>query len=223
MIPRLTVLVLALLLASGCAVRHELSPGEEYANALQKSREAVKRYGAVENPEAGRYLRSMASRLSASVPYPPPRNAQYSVTILNTADSLAFSPGSGFILMSRGLILSLKSEDELAFVTAHEIAHQELGHTTVISEPAGEKVEFDADRFAASTIARAGYDSWQALSAIKHAAHNREDLRRMNDASALLDRRAAKLREFLGKSSLRPYSGFPLPQREFLRLREMLR
>lgn len=221
---RLIPLVLAVFLAAGCSMREELSPDQEYKNALQKSRESVQQYGAIENAEAGRYLRSMASRLSGALPYPQPRNPQYSVTILNTADPLAFSPGSGFILISRGLVLSLKSEDELAFVTAHEIAHQELGHTAVVSEGAqGEKVEYEADRFAASTMARAGYDPWQGLRAIQHAARNREDLQMMNEASASLDRRTAKLREFLVKSSFRTRAGLPLPQREFLRLQEILK
>jgi len=217
-------IMLSLLVSAGCARHPELSPDEEYKSALQNSRDVVRQYGAVENPDAGRFLRSMASRLVAGLPYPNPRNPQYKVILLNTVEPLAFSPGSGFILISRGLVLSLASEDELAFVIAHEIAHQELAHTAMASPgPIDEKVEYDADKFAAGIMARAGYDPYQALPSIAHAARNREDLRGINEGSVSLERRTAKLREFLSKSSGWVRIGVPLPQREFRRLQGLVR
>lgn len=52
----------------------------------------------------------------------------YKVAVLDTAEVNAVSAPGGFILISRGFIDILDSEDELAAIIAHEIGHVALKH-----------------------------------------------------------------------------------------------
>lgn len=53
----------------------------------------------------------------------------YCVGILDSDEINALSTSSGMILISRGLIASTESEDEIAAVIAHEMAHIQLEHS----------------------------------------------------------------------------------------------
>jgi predicted Zn-dependent protease len=52
----------------------------------------------------------------------------YHFLILDTDEINAFAAPGGLILVSRGLLRCCKSEDALASVLAHEVAHVQLGH-----------------------------------------------------------------------------------------------
>ncbi len=52
----------------------------------------------------------------------------YFVAILDTDEVNAISSPGGHIFITRGLINQAKSEDELAAVISHEVAHIQLGH-----------------------------------------------------------------------------------------------
>ena len=54
---------------------------------------------------------------------------QYCVGILDSDEINALSTSSGIILISRGLLASAESEDEIAAVIAHEMAHIQLEHS----------------------------------------------------------------------------------------------
>ena len=53
----------------------------------------------------------------------------YHVKMLDTAEVNAFSTSAGHILVTKGLLSCAKSEDALAAVIAHEIAHIQLQHS----------------------------------------------------------------------------------------------
>ncbi len=59
--------------------------------------------------------------------YLAPRNA-YHVHILDNGDTNAFATPSGDFFIFTGLLSQLRSEDELAAVLAHEMAHKESDH-----------------------------------------------------------------------------------------------
>jgi predicted Zn-dependent protease len=127
----------------------------------------------------------------------------YHVNILDSTEINAFATSGGHIFVTRGLINNADSEDTLAAVIAHEIAHIQLQHglkaiknsrfqqailvtatsaagaatgndvrelTSVFNESIGEILttmvnngysqtqEFEADSFALSLLATAGYD-----------------------------------------------------------------
>lgn len=52
----------------------------------------------------------------------------YRFMVMDTPDISAFAAPGGFILVSRGMLRCCKTEDALAGVLAHEIAHVELNH-----------------------------------------------------------------------------------------------
>ena len=62
----------------------------------------------------------------------------YHYGILNTEDVNAFAAPSGFIFVTKGALRSMQSEDELAGVLAHEIAHVSLRHPELAASRAAQ-------------------------------------------------------------------------------------
>jgi predicted Zn-dependent protease len=106
----------------------ELSPADEYflgravgANLLSKYRT----YTA--NTPLREYLNSICSALTVNSPQPELYDG-YHVLILDSPEINAFATPGGHIFITRGLIKAVESEDALAAVIAHEIAHIQLKH-----------------------------------------------------------------------------------------------
>ncbi len=74
----------------------------------------------IEDPEISAWIRSLGNRLSARAPYS--KNPFYFLVIKDNAVN-AFATLGGVIVINTGLILQTATEDELAAVLAHEIAH----------------------------------------------------------------------------------------------------
>ncbi|MEZ4754312.1 MAG: M48 family metallopeptidase [Bdellovibrionota bacterium] len=120
------------------------------------------------------YLEQILFKLWSSIPNPSTN--RYHVLVLESSDPLALSLGSGYVVLSKGLILNLSHEGELYFVLAHEIAHHELGHIDQASHSTPE-LEIEADSFAMTSLMNAGYDPADGFSAVvnlmKYAAPKR--------------------------------------------------
>ncbi len=71
-------------------------------------------------PAADDELTRLGQRLLATL---PPTGIQYKFRVYDSADINAYSLAGGRVYVSRKLIASVKSEDELAGVVAHEIGH----------------------------------------------------------------------------------------------------
>lgn len=56
------------------------------------------------------------------------KKIKYSFTVIENEEVNAFAVAGGKVFINTGLLDFLKSEDELAFVIAHELAHNELKH-----------------------------------------------------------------------------------------------
>jgi predicted Zn-dependent protease len=81
----------------------------------------------VEHP-ATSYLYAVGSTLvmATQLPY---AYRPYTFTVIDAPEELnAFAAPGGFVFITSGMLKFLQSEDELAAVLAHEIAHVELGH-----------------------------------------------------------------------------------------------
>lgn len=78
-------------------------------------------------PRTKNYLNLIAQSLLRTSPRPTTKYG-YTVGILDTDEINAFATSGGHIFITRGLLLSAKSEDALASVIAHEIAHIHLQH-----------------------------------------------------------------------------------------------
>ncbi|MBK7586668.1 MAG: M48 family metalloprotease [Myxococcales bacterium] len=125
--------------------------------------------GPVADPDLERYIARVGTRVALAGPRLP-RPLRFRVT--DDASPTAYSLPGGEVLVSRGALVYLDSEAELAAVLAHEIAHAARGHTDVARSalPADARdgdteaalldrdEERQADALAVSYLASAGYD-----------------------------------------------------------------
>jgi len=74
------------------------------------------------------YLNKICASITINSPRPDVYNG-YHVAILDNNEINAFATSGGHIFVTRGLINAAKSEDALAGVIAHEIAHIQLQHS----------------------------------------------------------------------------------------------
>jgi len=79
------------------------------------------------NPALVKYVNLICEAIVINSPRPVAYNG-YNAAILDSAELNAFASPGGHVFITRGLIEAAKSEDELAAVIAHEIAHIQLGH-----------------------------------------------------------------------------------------------
>jgi hypothetical protein len=134
------------------------------------------------DPELTEYVNKICTAIVVNSPDPVMFNG-YHVMILDTDEVNAFASPGGHILVTRGLVSSAESEDSLAAVIAHEIAHVQLRHglraiqtnrdmedwLSQFTDSGAEKIsdrinagfsqvqEFDADITAVALLASTGY------------------------------------------------------------------
>lgn len=106
----------------GCLIAHPLRSAREAS--MRRKGEAIADpvcwVQRTEGPEVAR-AEKILSRLLAvagSRPYP------LEVTVFQKSDPNAFSAGGGRFGLHEGLLKAVRNEDELAFVMAHELAHE---------------------------------------------------------------------------------------------------
>ncbi|GHV35055.1 peptidase M48 [Spirochaetia bacterium] len=80
-----------------------------------------------QKPAAARYLNQICAAITANSPMPDVYNG-YHVAILDSPELNAFATTGGHIFVCRGLMEAVATEDALAAVLAHEIAHIQLSH-----------------------------------------------------------------------------------------------
>ena len=123
-------------LLAGCAsmqnfvgtFTEEISPEDEYYLGRAVAANILGRYNLwTGNPALTNYLNYICQALVINSSKPEIYNG-YHVAILDTNEINAFATPGGHIFLTRGLIASASSEDALAGVIAHEIAHIQLQH-----------------------------------------------------------------------------------------------
>ena len=80
------------------------------------------------NPALTAYLNNICMAITINSPRPDVYNG-YRVVILDSNEINAFATPGGHIMITRGLINAATSEDALAGVIAHEVAHIQLQHS----------------------------------------------------------------------------------------------
>lgn len=96
------------------------------------------------------------------------------VYLMNARTPFALTDGSGTIIISSGLAISVRNEAEMAFVIAHETAHTTLNdqgvstdYPAIASEERSLESELAADKRALACLAKAGYDLPAALGVLR--------------------------------------------------------
>ncbi|MDR3114293.1 MAG: M48 family metalloprotease [Treponema sp.] len=106
----------------------ELSPEETYYLGRAVAANIMEHYTPYgENPTLTAYLNLICRALVLNSPNPIIFNG-YHVLILDSQEINAFATSGGHILVTLGLLNAADSEDALAAVIAHEIAHIHLRH-----------------------------------------------------------------------------------------------
>jgi predicted Zn-dependent protease len=93
----------------------------------QSAAQVERQLPVLNTPAATRLVERLGQRLAAQANGP---NFAYRFKVLNLSDVNAFALPGGYIYVHRGLIDKARTEDELAGVIAHEIAHVSLRHPT---------------------------------------------------------------------------------------------
>jgi len=122
-------------------------------------------FGEISLPGLDSYFDYLLARLSTD----PTLDATVQVSLLDSEESFAFAMPNGRITLSRGLVSSLASEGELAFIVAHEIGHIALNHFDVSAKKNVWQSEHAADIFAVKLLWRGGYDPRIAQTALLHS------------------------------------------------------
>jgi predicted Zn-dependent protease len=124
-------LVLAAAALSACA-KAELTPSQEYyvgrSVAASAMFDAQGRFtGLYQDAALQRYVQLVG--LTVALESDRPETFQgYRFAVLNSPDVNAFAMPGGFVFITTGAIKQMESEDELAGVLGHEIAHVNLRH-----------------------------------------------------------------------------------------------
>ena len=106
----------------------DFTPEQEYYIGRAVAASILTKYDLYDSPRLERYLNQICASLIITSDVPTLYKG-YSVGILDTDEINAFATSGGHIMISRGLIRCATSEDALAAVLAHEIAHIQLQHS----------------------------------------------------------------------------------------------
>ncbi|MDR2033789.1 MAG: M48 family metalloprotease [Helicobacteraceae bacterium] len=106
-----------------------ITPEQEYYIGRAVGATILSKYKLYKDaPQLTAYLNKICAAITVNSEKPEIYNG-YRVAILDSLEINAFATSGGHILITRGLLESAKSEDTLASVIAHEIAHIQLQHS----------------------------------------------------------------------------------------------
>ena len=107
----------------------EITPEQEYYIGRAVAANILSTYRIWDrNPPLIAYVNRICNAIVINSPRPDIFNG-YHVMLLDSDEINAFATSGGHIYITRGLIAAAKSEDALAAVIAHEIAHIQLQHS----------------------------------------------------------------------------------------------
>jgi hypothetical protein len=104
---------------------------EDAETGKKASEEIEKEFKVVENPPDLPRLQGVVTQLRPATERP---DLQYTLKVLDSNAINAFSLPGGYIYFTKGLLGAVESDDELAAVTAHEMAHVCLRHARRLME-----------------------------------------------------------------------------------------
>jgi predicted Zn-dependent protease len=132
---RKATLLLTVVLLAACSTNpatgkrqfNIVSESQEVAIGQQSHPEILKQYGVyTEKPELNQLVERVGRRLAAASERP---NLPWTFTVLDSPIVNAMALPGGYIYITRGMLERINSEDELAGVLGHEIAHVTARHS----------------------------------------------------------------------------------------------
>lgn len=104
-----------------------LTPEDDRVVGAKQAQMAAAEYGLVDDPPLVAYVDAVGQRLAHNAP----GDFQYRFQIVNEDVPNAFALPGGYVFVTRGLLLLVNSEDELANVMGHEITHVAERHAAM--------------------------------------------------------------------------------------------
>ncbi|HUR81092.1 MAG TPA: M48 family metalloprotease, partial [Thermoanaerobaculia bacterium] len=132
---RKATILAALVFVAACATNpatgkrqfNIVSESQELAIGQQSHREVIEQFGIYdEKPELNRLVDRIGHELAAKSERP---NLPWTFTVLDTPIVNAMALPGGYVYVTRGMLERINSEDELAGVIGHEIAHVTARHS----------------------------------------------------------------------------------------------
>jgi predicted Zn-dependent protease len=106
----------------------DINPEQEYFIGRAVAANLLARYRLYNgNQNLTTYLNKICAAITINSPQPDIYNG-YHVAMLNTPEINAFATSGGHIFVTRGIISTADTEDGLAGIIAHEVAHIQLKH-----------------------------------------------------------------------------------------------
>jgi predicted Zn-dependent protease len=103
-----------------------MSPEREAAMGREAAQQVASEIGLVEDRALASYVAAIGHQLAARSPR---QDVAYAFHVVSMPEANAFALPGGYIYVSRGLLALTNSEDELANVMAHEVAHVAARHS----------------------------------------------------------------------------------------------
>lgn len=105
----------------------DISESEEHYIGRAVAAQVLTRYKPLNDPGLNAYAQKVAQAVALASDRPSTFKG-YHVQLLDTNEVNAFAAPGGFLFVTKGLLKLVKSEDELACVLAHEVAHVAKRH-----------------------------------------------------------------------------------------------
>lgn len=106
----------------------KITPSQEYFLGRAVGAKILSNYGLYKDDNVQEYLNFICQAITINSEKPALYKG-YFVAILDSDEINAFATSGGHILITKGLLKNVTSEDELAAVIAHEVSHIHLSHS----------------------------------------------------------------------------------------------
>ena len=110
---------------TGQAERSVMSEAAEIAEGKKSHAQVLQEYGVLQNPRVQAYVNDIGQRLARQSQR---ANLQWTFTVLDSPEINAFALPGGYVYITRGIMVYLDSEADLAGVVGHEIGHVTARH-----------------------------------------------------------------------------------------------
>lgn len=110
---------------TGQAERSVMSEVAEIAEGKKSHADVLQEYGVLKNPRVQAYVNDIGQRLARQSQR---ANLQWTFTVLDSPEINAFALPGGYVYITRGIMVYLESEADLAAVIGHEIGHVTARH-----------------------------------------------------------------------------------------------
>ena len=110
---------------TGQAERSVMSEAAEIAEGKKSHEQVLQEYTALKNPRVQAYVNELGQRLAKQSQR---ANLQWTFTVLDSPEINAFALPGGYVYVTRGIMVYLDSEADLAGVIGHEIGHVTARH-----------------------------------------------------------------------------------------------